>query len=221
MPVTDLFLLDLLSSATVETLYMVFASSLFASLIGIPLGFILFTTQPNHLLANSTTHKTLSFIVNAVRSIPFIILLIAILPFTRWIAGTSIGTLAAIIPLTVGAIPFVARIVDNALQEVPYGLIEAATSLGATPVQIMRRVLWPEALPSIINGLTVTVITLVGFSAMAGTVGGGGLGDVAIRYGFQRHETTIMNIIVVLLIILVQIIQVLGNLLAKKANKKK
>jgi D-methionine transport system permease protein len=213
-------LFNLLAVALAQTLYMVLASSLLASVVGIPLGFILFTTQSHHILANGGLHKILGMVVNASRSIPFIILLVAILPLTRLLVGTSIGTNAAIVPLTIGAIPFIARIVENALQEVPHGLTESALALGAAPLQIMRKVLWPEALPSIINGLTVTVITLVGFSAMAGTVGGGGLGDVGIRYGYQRFDGTIMLATVVLLIIVVQGIQMLGNSFAKKVNKK-
>lgn len=160
----------------------------------------------------------MGFIVNIGRSIPFIILLVAIIPFTRFVVGSSIGTAAAIVPLTVGAIPFIARLVEGALLEVPAGLVEAAQAMGATPKQIITKVLLPEALPGIINGVTITLVTLVSYSAMAGTVGGGGLGDVGIRYGYQRFDGTVMAITVVMLIILVQLIQSIGDYCVKRVD---
>ena len=155
-----------------------------------------------------------------IRSIPFIILMVAIIPLTRLIAGTSIGTTAAIVPLTVAAIPYTARMVETSIREVPFGLIEAAESMGASPFQIIKKVLIPEALPSIIENITVVVVTLIGSSAMAGTIGGGGLGDLAIRYGYQRFQADVMVATILVLIVVVQLIQFIGSNLAKKANKK-
>lgn len=211
---------DFLAKATLETVYMVLVSGIGASFLGIPLGFILFATDRNQVWERPIFHKILSISLNVLRSLPFIILLVMLLPFTRWIIGSTVGTTAAIIPLMIGAIPFIARIVDNALKEVPHGLIEAALSFGATPFQIFYRVLWPEALSNIIRGLTVAMVMLVSFSAMAGTVGGGGLGDVAIRYGYQRFNTTVLIETVVLLIALVQFIQWVGQLSARYWNKR-
>jgi D-methionine transport system permease protein len=215
-----LTMINLLLEALAETIYMVIASSLIASLVGIPLGFILYTSRKGSLLENRMLNLILGSTLNALRSIPFIILLVLILPFTRALVGTSIGTTAAIVPLSLGAIPFIARIVETALEEVPIELIEAALSFGATPFQIITRILWPEALSSIINGLTLMVITLVGFSAMAGTVGGGGLGDLGIRYGYQRFDFPMMIATVVVLIILVQVVQMFGSKLAVRFNKR-
>jgi D-methionine transport system permease protein len=211
-------LLPELLFATWQTIYMVGMSSMLAILLGIPLGIILLTTRPHGILANPTLNKVLGGLVNALRSIPFIILLVAIIPFTRWVVGTSIGTTAAIIPLTVGAIPFLARIVENALEEVNAGLIEAGHAMGASAGQIIRHILVPEALPGIINGVTVMVITLVNYSAMAGVVGGGGLGDLAIRYGYQRFDIMVMLTTIVILIIMVQLMQMLGDYLAKRVS---
>ena len=211
---------NLLVSALWETFYMVLISGIVGSLFGIPLGLLLFTTRKNGILQHPRLNIIVSAITNAIRSIPFIILLVAIVPFTRFIVGTSIGTNAAIVPLVIGTIPFIGRIVENALEEVPHGLIEAAQAMGATPVQIMWKFLLPEALPTIINGLTVTSILLVSYSAMAGAVGGGGLGDLGIRYGYQRFDISIMIATVVILIILVQLLQWLGNFTARKFNKR-
>lgn len=212
--------LMLLPKALGETVYMVAVSMVIASAIGIPLGVLLLATGKNQVLELGIANKTLSAIVNCVRSIPFIILMVAIIPFTRLIVGSSIGTTAAIVPLIIASIPLIARLVETSLREVPYGLIEAALSMGATPYQIIRRVLLPEAMPSIVSQLTTVVIVLIGESAMAGAVGGGGLGDLAIRYGYQRFNPEVMLATVIVLIALVQIIQFLGNLLAKKLNKK-
>src|SRR5690606_33834582 len=160
----------------------------------------------------------LGAIVNIGRSVPFLVLMVAIIPVTKLLVGTFIGTTAAIVPLTIGAIPFVARLIESALLEVPTGLVEAAQSMGATPIQIIRKVLLPEALPTIVNSVTITMVTLVSYSAMAGTVGGGGLGDVAIRYGFHRYDVVIMAVTVVMLIVLVQIIQSIGDAIVRRVD---
>lgn len=212
--------LMLLPKALGETVYMVAVSMIVASAIGIPLGVLLLATGKNQVLELGIANKTLSAIVNCVRSIPFIILMVAIIPFTRLIVGSSIGTTAAIVPLIIASIPLIARLVETSLREVPYGLIGAALSMGATPYQIIRRVLLPEAMPSIVAQLTTVIIVLIGESAMAGAVGGGGLGDLAIRYGYQRFNPEVMLATVIVLIVLVQVIQFLGNMLAKKLNKK-
>lgn len=213
-------MLNLILQAVWETLYMVIVSTVLATILGLPLGMLLFISRKNGIWAKPVLNKLLAAVLNALRSIPFIILLVAIIPFTRLIVGTSIGTTAAIVPLVVGATPFVARIVENALNETPYGLIEAAMSMGATPWQIMWKFLLPESLPSIINGLTITIIAIVSYSAMAGAVGGGGLGDVAISYGYQRFDITTMLITVAILIVLVQLLQMLGDFCSKLFNKR-
>ena len=208
-------MIELLVLAFGETVLMVLASALFSALIGIPLGVALHVTKPGQILARPRLQVLLGTLVNIGRSVPFIILLVAIIPFTRLIVGTSIGTIAAIVPLTVGAIPFVARLIEGALIEVPFGLQEAAQAMGAKPLQIIQKVLLPEALPGIINAITITLVTLVNYSAMAGAIGGGGLGDVGIRYGYQRFDPAIMLITVVILVLLVQLIQGLGDRLVK------
>jgi len=209
-------ILSLLPSATFETIYMVLIASLLAILVGLPLGTLLYITQKGNILEQTATHQALSMIVNMTRSIPFVILMIAVIPFTRLLVGSSIGTNAAIVPLSLAAMPFLARIVENALLEVSTGLIEAATAMGATVWQIIIKILIPEALPGIINGLTLTIISLIGYSAMAGAVGGGGLGDLAIRYGYQRFDATVMLITIVIMILLVQIVQYTGDKIAKQ-----
>ncbi|WP_434359418.1 ABC transporter permease [Parasalinivibrio latis] len=211
-------LVDLLVSALGETLTMVLVAGAIGFVLGIPLGVLLHLTKRGSLLENRTLNKVLGSVVNVGRSIPFIILLVAIIPFTRFVVGTSIGTAAAIVPLTVGAIPFIARLVEGALIEVPSGLVEAAQAMGATPLQIITKVLLPEALPGILNGVTITLVTLVSYSAMAGAVGGGGLGDVGIRYGYQRFDGSVMMITVVMLVILVQLIQSSGDYLVRKVD---
>ncbi|MCX7779764.1 MAG: ABC transporter permease [Negativicutes bacterium] len=213
-------ILALLAESLLETIYMVAISALIATLLGIPLGVILITTGKGHILENIPLNRTLGSIVNACRSTPFIILMVAIIPFTRMIAGTSIGTNAAIVPLSIAAIPFVGRIVETALREVDYGLIEAAQAMGASPREIITKVLIPEAMPGVAAGLTITVINLIGHSAMAGAIGGGGLGDLAIRYGYQRFRADIMLATVLILIALVQIVQSCGDHIAKRLNKK-
>lgn len=210
-----MFQMTLLFSATVETIYMVCVSGVVATLVGLPWGIILYTSRKGHILARPSLYQVLAILVNVTRSIPFIILMIAVIPITRMLVGSSIGTNAAIVPLSFCAMPFIARVVENALLEVDTGLIEAATAMGATAWQIVRKVLIPEALPSIINGLTLTVVSLIGYSAMAGAVGGGGLGDLAVRYGYQRFDTRVMLMTIVVIIVLVQAMQLAGDQLAK------
>ncbi|HBV87793.1 MAG TPA: methionine ABC transporter permease [Desulfosporosinus sp.] len=209
-------LFQLILPATGETLYMVVVSTLLAYLIGLPLGIILVVTSPGHIMPNPWVERTLGTVINILRSAPFIILLVALIPFTRSIIGTSIGTTAAIVPLVISAAPFVARMVESSLKEVPYGVIEAALSMGASPQQIIQKVLLPEAKASLILGVAITTISVIGYTAMAGTVGGGGLGDLAIQYGYNRFRTDIMVITVVILVVIVQIIQSLGTALARK-----
>jgi len=206
----------LLETATQETLYMVGVSTLITLLVGLPIGLLLVLTDRGGPLAFAPANKLLGLVVNIGRSIPFLILLVALIPFTRWVTGTSIGTDAAIVPLTVGAIPFFARLVETAVREVDKGLIEAAQAMGASTFAITRKVLVREAVPSIVSGLTVTVVAIVGYSAMAGVVGGGGLGDLAIRYGYQRFETNLMLVTIVVLVVLVQIVQLLGDRISRR-----
>ncbi|MBO6179686.1 MAG: ABC transporter permease [Selenomonadaceae bacterium] len=213
-------MLTLLLKALGETVYMVAVSMIIASVIGVPLGVLLFTTEKGGILENETLNKIIGGIVNAVRSIPFIILMVAIIPFTRFIVGSAIGTTAAMVPLVIASIPFIGRQVETSLKEVPYGLIEAALSMGATPFQIISRVLLPESMPSIVAQLTTVIIALVGESAMAGAIGGGGLGDLAIRYGYQRFRPEIMIATVIILIILVQLVQFLGTKLSEHLRKR-
>ncbi|MDB1123209.1 methionine ABC transporter permease [Vibrio algarum] len=208
----------LLLGATGETLYMVAVSGFVGFAVGIPLGVILHITKKGGLAENTKLNSILGAIVNIGRSVPFLVLMVAIIPVTKLLVGTFIGTTAAIVPLTIGAIPFVARLIEGALLEVPSGLVEAAQSMGAKPTQIITKVLLPEALPTIVNAVTITLVTLVSYSAMAGTVGGGGLGDVAIRYGFHRYDVVIMAVTVVMLIVLVQIIQSIGDAFVRRVD---
>ncbi len=212
--------LPLLSKALGETIYMVVVSMAIASAIGVPLGVLLHTTAKGQILENIFLNQTVGSVVNAVRSIPFIILMVAIIPLTRFIVGSAIGTTAAIVPLVIASIPFIGRQVETSLKEVPSGLIEAAQAMGATPFQIISKVLLPEAMPGIVSQLTTVIIALVGESAMAGAIGGGGLGDLAIRYGYQRFRPEVMLATVVVLIVLVQLVQFIGNTLAKKLDKR-
>jgi D-methionine transport system permease protein len=213
-------LINLLTHATLETLYMVAVAALLGTLSGLPLGIFLATSAKGDLFAAPWLNWLLGIIVNATRSTPFIILVVAIIPFTRMIAGTSIGTNAAIVPLTVAATPFIARIVEGAIREVDQGLIEASRAMGATPLQIVLKVLLPEARPGIVLGLTLTVVSLLGYSAMVGAVGGGGLGDLGIRYGYQRFMPEVMTAVVIVLIVLVQAVQTFGERLARHGNKR-
>lgn len=213
-------LTELLLEALWETLVMVGASTGLAALFGIPLGVILLVTAKGHILPRPLFNRAVGAIVNATRSTPFIILMVAIIPLTRLIVGTSIGTAAATVPLVIAATPFVARLVEASLREVDPGLIEAAQAMGASPLQIIAKVLIPEALPGIVAGLTITTVSLIGYSAMAGAVGGGGLGDLGIRYGYQRFQGEVMAAVVVVLIALVTLVQSGGDRLAARLNKR-
>lgn len=204
-----------LMQALYETLYMVTVSLIIGALIGIPLGILLVVTRKHGIWPNVVIHQILNPIINILRSIPFIILLIAIVPFTKLVAGTSIGTTAAIVPLTVYVAPYIARLVENSLLEVDDGIIEAAKAMGASPLQIIRHFLLPEALGSLVLAITTAIIGLIGSTAMAGAVGGGGIGDLALVYGYQRFDTLVIIIKVVVLVIIVQIIQSLGNFISR------
>ncbi|QDQ86390.1 ABC transporter permease [Alcaligenaceae bacterium SJ-26] len=211
-------LLDLLWTSLLETLLMVSVAGLAAVLVGVPLGVALTVTDARGMLPRPVFNRVLGVIVNATRSVPFVILLVAIIPLTRLVAGTSIGTRAAIVPLALAAIPFMARVAENAMREVDRGLITAARAMGGTPMQIIVKVLLPEALPSVIAATTVTLVSLIGYSAMAGAIGGGGLGDLAIRYGYQRFMPDVMLIVVLVLIVLVQAVQSLGDWLVRRLS---
>ena len=213
-------MMPLLTKALGETVYMVFISMAIATVIGVPLGVLLHTTEKGQILAAPALNRIIGAVVNTVRSIPFIILLVAIIPLTRLIVGSAIGTTAAMVPLVIASVPFIGRQVETSLKEVPFGLIEAAQAMGASPAQIIWRVLLPEAMPSIVAQLTTVVIALVGESAMAGAVGGGGLGDLAIRYGYQRFRPEVMLATVIILVVLVQLVQFAGNKLAARLDKR-
>ena len=213
-------LIGLLTKSLGQTLQMVVIAGLIGSLIGLPIGIFLATSGKGELFPAPIANRILGAIVNATRSTPFIILVVAIIPFTRFVTGTSIGTYAAIVPLTIATIPFFARLVEAAIREVDKGLIEAARAMGATPMQIVFKVLLAEARPSITLAITMTLVSLIGYSAMVGAVGGGGLGDLGIRYGYQRFMPEMMLAVVVVLIVLVQALQSLGDLIARHVNKR-
>lgn len=210
--------ISLLLNGLWETVFMTFASGFFGFVLGLPVGIILYLTRKSQLLENKIYHQILSVVVNVFRSIPFIILIVWIIPFTRAIVGTSIGVNAALVPLSIGAAPFIARLVENSLLEVPSGLIETGRALGASSFQIIRKILLPEALPSLINNATITLITLVGYSAMGGAVGAGGLGQIGYQYGYIGYDVFIMNSVLLLLVGLVFTIQFVGDRLSKKFN---
>ncbi|MCL1674629.1 methionine ABC transporter permease MetI [Elizabethkingia meningoseptica] len=214
----DQMTISLLLKGLWETVFMTLVSGFFGFLLGLPLGIILYITRSGQLLENKFYNRLLSLLVNIFRSIPFIILIVWMIPFTRTLVGTSIGIWAALVPLSIGSAPFIARLVENSLLEVPHGLIETARALGASPLQIINKVLLPEALPSLINNATITLITLVGYSAMGGAVGAGGLGQVGYQYGYIGYNAFIMNTVLLLLIALVFIIQFAGDQLSKKFN---
>lgn len=211
-------ILELLAKSTFETIYMVFVAGGVGALFGLPLGIVLATTGSRDLFRLPFLSRSIGAVVNGVRSTPFIILVVAIIPLTRLVTGTSIGTTAAIVPLTIASIPFIARITEAAIREVDRGLIEAATAMGATPLQIIFKVLVPEALPGILLGLTLAMVSLIGYAAMVGAVGGGGLGDLGIRYGYQRFMPEVMAAVVIILILLVQIVQTGGEFFARRVN---
>ena len=209
-----------LVQASLTTLYMVGVSTFLTVLLGLPLGVLLVLSDERGLSPRPTLNKVLGVVVNLTRSLPFIILLVVLIPFTRWIVGTSIGPTAAIVPLTLAAVPFFARVTESALREVPSGLVEAAQAMGSSEWQIVSKVYIPEAMPGLVLGIALTLISLVGYSAMAGAVGGGGLGDLAIRYGYQRFETEVMLVTVVLLVLFVQVVQTAGDRIAAKVSKR-
>ncbi|TCL43520.1 methionine ABC transporter permease [Harryflintia acetispora] len=214
-------MIQMLLLGIVETLYMTLCSTLFGYLLGLPMGILLVTSGRGGILPCRPLFKVLDVIVNLTRSIPFLILMIAVIPFTRLVVGTSIGSTATIVPLVLSAAPFIARLVESSLQEVDQGVIEAAQSMGASPLQIVYKVLLPEALPSLINGAAIATTTILGYSAMAGAVGGGGLGNIAISYGYNRYQTDVMFVTVVLLIIIVQIFQEIGTRGARRSDKRR
>lgn len=210
---------ELILPAMAETIYMVVLSLFFSAAIGVPLGLLLVVTGQGHLLPKASLNLILTAVINISRSVPFIIMMVAVVPFTRLMVGSTIGTTAAIVPLSLSAIPFVARVTESAIREVDTGLIEAALSMGASPGQVVRRVLISEALPGLVRGLTLTAINLIGYSTMAGVLGGGGLGNLAIRFGYQRRETAILTATIIALIVLVQLVQGLGNKLVAKLSR--
>ncbi|TRW24728.1 methionine ABC transporter permease MetI [Flavobacterium zepuense] len=209
-------IIQLLLNGTWETLVMTFVSGFFGFVLGLPTGILLFLTRKGQILEQAVANRALSILVNIFRSIPFIILIVWMIPFTRGLVGTSIGVSAALVPLSIGAAPFIARLVENSLLGLPPGLIEAARALGATPLQIVYKVLLPEALPSLINAASITLITLVGYSAMGGAVGAGGLGQVGYQYGYIGYDAVTMNAVLILLVVLVFIIQYAGDALSKR-----
>ncbi len=211
-------LLALFVASFWETLLMVGISGAVGTLLGLPMGVFLHLTDHGGVLENLTLNRIVGTVVNAVRSTPFIILLVAIIPFTRLIAGSSIGTAAAVVPLTLAAAPFIARLVETSLREVDHGLVEAALAMGATTRQVVFKVLLPEALPGIVAGLTITLVSLTGYSAMAGAIGGGGLGDLGIRYGYQRFLPEVMLAVVLVLIVFVQVVQSVGDRVVRRLS---
>ena len=211
---------EMLLEGIYETLLMTFASTIFAHIIGLPLGVIMVITDARGISPHKTLNTILGAIINVGRSIPFVILIVAVIPLTRFIVGKAIGPVAAIVPLTIAAAPFVARMVESALQEVDPGVVEAAKTMGATNWQIALKVLLPEAVPSLIRGFSITTITLIGYSAMAGAFGAGGLGDIAIRYGHHRYQADVMWVTVVLIVVIVQVIQMCFELAARKIDKR-
>ena len=208
--------LSLVGEATWQTLIMVFLSLVFSTLIGFPLGILLSFTRPGNIMSKPLLNSIIGKIVNVLRAFPFLILIILLLPLTRLILGTAIGTSATIVPLSIAAAPFVARVIETAINEVNPELVLAATAMGSTNFQIIRKVLIPEAMPSLVDGITLTIINLIGYSAMAGTIGGGGLGDLAIRYGYQRFRIDVLVVAVIVILIMVELIQFVGSRISRK-----
>lgn len=206
----------LLLNGTLETLYMVALAAIFTVLIGLPIGVLLYLSRANGLLPMQRANALLGTVINFGRSLPFLVLLIALIPFTRLLIGTTLGSTAAIVPITIGAFPFFARLTENALDEVDHGRIEAILSMGGTTRHVITKALLPEALPALLAGITLTVVMLIGFSSMAGVIGGGGLGDLAIRYGYQRFNNEVMAGTVVILLVLVQTVQMVGDRLVRR-----
>ena len=216
----DQQLTNLLIKGFTETIYMTLASSVIAYIFGLPMGVFLVITSKGHILENKTINKVLGTFINIIRSVPFLILLIAVIPITRFITGTTLGSTATIVPLVIGSAPFIARLVESSLKEVDPGIIEAAHSMGASTMQIILKVLLPEATPSLIQGAAIAITTILGYSAMTGFVGGGGLGDLAIKYGYYRYQTNIMLITVILLVVIVQFFQEVGIKMATVSDKR-
>ncbi|CAM4176854.1 hypothetical protein F901_02559 [Acinetobacter dispersus] len=214
-------LIDLLLTGTTDTLIMVGISAIFSFLIGLPIALILVSTADFGIYPSKKINQSLGWVINITRSVPFLILMVALIPFTRWIVGTSYGVLAAIVPLTIAAIPFFARIAEVSLREVDQGLIEAAQAMGCNRKQILWHVLLPEALPGIVAGFTVTIVTMISSSAIAGAIGAGGLGDIAYRYGYQRFDMQVMLAVILVLIVLVMLVQMTGDNIAKQLDKRK
>lgn len=214
-------LVKLLLVGTEETLYMVLLSSIVAFLIGVPIGVLLVVTDKGGIFPLYKVNKIAGFLINVIRSTPEIILIIILLPLSKFIVGTTLGANAAIVSISIGSAQFIARIIENSLKEVEFGKIEAAESMGATPIDIIKKVLLPEALPSIVRGITIAIIGIIGFTAIAGAIGAGGLGSLAIRFGYQRFRTDVLIGTVVILVIIVQAIQLIGDLIAKSINKKR
>jgi len=211
----------LLMNATLETIYMVSLAAIFTLMIGLPVGVLLFLCRKDGLFPNKGIALLLNLLVNIGRALPFVVLLIALIPFTRWIVGTTLGSTAAIVPITLGAFPFFARIVESALDEVERGRIEAVVAMGGNSWHLICRVLLPEAFPALLTGLTLTIVMLIGFSAMAGVIGGGGLGDLAIRYGYQRFDNQIMAVTIVILLLLVFVVQKSGERLVRRLDHRR
>lgn len=212
---------SLLINATLETIYMVSLAAIFTLMIGLPVGVLLFLCRKDGLFPNKGIALLLNLLVNIGRALPFVVLLIALIPFTRWIVGTTLGSTAAIVPITLGAFPFFARLVESALDEVERGRIEAVVAMGGNSWHLICRVLLPEALPALLTGFTLTIIMLIGFSAMAGVIGGGGLGDLAIRYGYQRFDNQIMAVTIVILLLLVFVVQKSGERLVRRLDHRR
>lgn len=217
----DSTMTPLIIQGTFETLYMTLTSTLLAYIIGLPMGVLLVTSDSEGIVPIKSLNKVLNIVVNITRSIPFLILLIAVIPLTRFITGTSIGSTATIVPLVIAAAPFIARLVESSIKEVDYGIIEASLSMGASPFQVVAKVMIPEARPSLIIGSAIATTTILGYSAMAGIVGGGGLGDIAIRFGYYRYETGVMVVTVILLVLVVQVFQEIGMKIAQKQDRRK
>lgn len=213
-------MIELFTGPVLETIYMVFFSTLFASILGFPLGILLVITERGNIWEKPFFNKVLNSIINVLRSIPFIILMLLVFPLSKILVGTRIGTTATIVPLSVAAAPFVARLIESSLREVDKGVIESSLAMGANPYEIVTKVLLPESLPSIVSGITIAIINLIGYSAMAGAIGGGGLGDLAIRYGHYKYQYDVMYISVIIIVILVQVVQFVGNSLTLKLNKR-
>lgn len=214
----------LIFQSTLQTLQMVFFSTIFSILLGLPLGILLCVTRPEEnggIMPKPVLNSILDKIVNVLRSFPFIILMIILFPLSRLLVGTTIGTTATIVPLSIAAAPFAARVIETSLKEVDTGVVQAARSMGSTNSQIIFKVMIPEALPSLVSGVTLTIINLVGYSAMAGAIGGGGLGDLAIRYGYQRTRTDVMIVAVVIILVLVELIQFIGNKISAQILSKR